>query len=50
MVDIEINAWSSLFLNIETNLILYLLLKSVQNSTNQSRINEADKVEILRAF
>ena len=23
-VDIEINAWSSLFLNIETNLILYL--------------------------
>ena len=24
MVDIEINAWSSLFHNIETNLILYL--------------------------
>jgi len=24
MVDIEINAWSTLFLNLETNLILYL--------------------------
>ena len=24
MVDIEINAWSSLFLNLKTNLILYL--------------------------
>ena len=24
MMDIEINAWPSLFLNIETNLILYL--------------------------
>ena len=23
MVDVEINAWSSLFLNLETNLILY---------------------------
>ena len=24
MMDIEINAWSSIFLNIKTNLILYL--------------------------
>jgi len=45
MVDIEINASSSLFLNIETN-----LSESVQNSTNQSRVYEADKFEILRAI
>ena len=36
MVDIEINAWSSLFLNIKTNLILYLY--------------EADKFKIMRAI
>jgi len=47
MADIEINAWSSLFLNLETNLILY---KSVWNSTNQSRVSEAGKFEILRAI
>ena len=47
MVDIEINAWSSLFLNIETNLILYLY---PENLTNQSRVYEADKFEILRAI
>jgi len=29
MVDIEINALSSLFLNLETNLILYLFPKKV---------------------
>ena len=29
MVDIEINAWSSLFLNLETNLILYLYPQKV---------------------
>ena len=46
-VDIEINAWSSLFLSIETNLILYFYPK---NSTNQSRLYEADKFEILRAI
>ena len=45
MVDIEINASSSLFLNIETN-----LSESVQNSTNQSRVYEVDKFEILRAI
>ena len=46
MVDIEINAWSSLFLNIKPTLIL----KSVLNSTNQSRVYETDKFEILRAI
>ena len=39
MVDIEINAWSSLFLNLETNLIL----KSLKKSTT-------GKFEILRAI
>ena len=37
MRDIEINAWSSLIFNLETNL----------NSTNQSRVYEANKFEIL---
>ena len=50
MVDIEINAWSSLFLNIETNLILYnCILESVTNHIH-SRIYEADQFEILRAI
>ena len=44
MVDIEIDALTSLFHNIETN------LKSIKNSTNQSRVCEADKFEILRAI
>ena len=47
MVDIEINALSSLFPNIETNLILYLYPKSVKN---QIRNCETDKFEILRAI
>ena len=50
MVDIEINAWSSLYLNIETNLILYLYPEKCISSTNQSRIYKADKFEILRAI
>ena len=50
MVDIKINAWSSLFFNIETNLILYLYPEKCINSTNQSRVYEADKFEILRAI
>ena len=50
MVDIEINAWSSLLLNLETNLILYLYPVKCINSTNQSRVIEAWKFEILRAI
>ena len=49
MVDIEINAWSSLFLNIETNLILYLYPKKCIKF-NQFRVSEAGKFEILRAI
>ena len=38
-MDIEINAWSSIIINLETNLILYLYPeKGKQNSTNQSRV------------
>ena len=43
MVDIEINAWSSRFLNIETNLIFYLYPEKFINSTNQSRVLETLK-------
>ena len=50
MVDIEINAWSSLFLNLETNLILYLYSEKCIKSTNQSLVSEAGKFEILRAI
>ena len=46
MVDIEINAWSSLFLNLKTNLILYLYPEKCIK-LNQS---EAGKFEILRAI
>ena len=50
MVDIELNAWPSLFLNIETNLILYLYPeKFIKFNQLQSRVYEADKFEILRA-
>ena len=39
MVDIEINAWSSLFLNIETNLILYLYTeKFIKFNQSESHI------------
>ena len=39
MVDIEINAWSSLFLNIETNLILYLYSeKCIKSNQSESHI------------
>ena len=41
MVDIKINAWSSLILNLETNLILYLYPEKCIKSTNQSRVSEA---------
>jgi len=47
MVDIEINAWSSLFLNLETNLILYLYSKKCIKTTNQSRESEAGKFEFF---
>ena len=50
MVNFEINAWSSLFLNLETNLILYLYPEKLYNSTNQNRVSEAGKFEILRAI
>ena len=52
MVDIEINAWSSLFHNIEINLILlYLYPKEcIKFNQSESRIYEADKFEILRAI
>ena len=39
MVDIEINAWSTLFLNLETNLILYLYSeKCIKFNQSESRI------------
>ena len=47
MVVFEINAWSSLFLNNETNLILYLYSEKCIKF-NQSR--KYDKFEILRAI
>ena len=46
MVYFEINAWSSLFLNLETNIILYLYPEKV-TKFNQS---EAGKFEILRTI
>ena len=50
MVDIEINDWSTLFHNIETNLILYLYPeKCIKFNQSESRI-WADKFEILRAM
>jgi len=51
MVDIEINAWFSLFLNIETNLILYLYPeKCIKSIQSWSRVYDAEKFEILRAI
>ena len=50
MVDIEINAWSSLFHNIETNLILYLYPEKCIKFNQSDRVYEADKFEILRAI
>ena len=39
MVDIEINAWSSLFLNLETNLILHLYPeKCIKFNQSESRV------------
>ena len=48
LVDIEINAWSSLFLNLETNLILHLEKYIKFNQSESCR--EAGKFEILRAI
>ena len=43
MVDIEINAWSSLFLNLETNLILYLYHeKCIKFNQSESRIRSRE--------
>ena len=51
IVDIEIDAWSSLFLNVEANLILYLYPeKCIKFNSIQSRMCEADKFEILLAI
>ena len=47
MVDIEINAWSSLFLNLETNLIL-LLVSWKLYKIQPIRVYEANKgIEFL---
>ena len=51
MADIEINPWSSLFIDIETNLILYLYPeKCIKSIQSWSRVYDADKFEILRAI
>ena len=52
MVDIVINARSSLFLNIETNLILYFYPKKCIkfNQSEKRIVYEADKFEIFRAI
>ena len=50
MVDFEINARSSLFLNIETNLILYLYPEKCIKFNQSERIYEADNFEMLRAI
>ena len=52
MVDIGINGKSSLFLNIETNLILYWYPKKCKhlNQSESPTDYEADKFEILRAI
>jgi len=50
MVDFEINARSSLFLNIETNLILYLYPEKCIKFNQPSCVYEADKFEILSAI
>ena len=43
MVDIEINAWSSLFLYLETNLILYLYPeKYIKFNQSESRIRSRE--------
>ena len=48
MVDIEINAWSSLFSRLAWSCTC--ILKSVQNSTNKGGVSKAGKFEILRAI
>ena len=45
-MDIEINAWSSLFVNFEINLILSLYPEKCINSTNQSSVLETGKFKI----
>ena len=50
MVDIKIYAWSSLFLNIENNLILYLYPEKCIKFNQSERIYEADNFEMLRAI
>ena len=43
MVDIEVNAWSSLFLNLQTNLILYLYPeKCIKFNQSESRIRSQE--------
>ena len=45
MVDIEINAWSSLFLNLETNLILYLFPENcIKFNQSESRIQKREEL------
>ena len=48
IVVIKINAWSSLFLNLETNLILCLYPEKCVHSTNQSGISEVGKFKIQK--
>ena len=43
MVDIEINSWSSPFLNLETNLILYMYPeKCIKFNESESRIRSQE--------
>jgi len=49
MVDIEINAWSSVFLNLETNLIMYLYPeKCIKFNQSESRIRRRQILNFAR--
>ena len=51
MADIKINAWSSLFPFIESNLILHLYPeKCIKFNQSESCIYRAEKFNILRAI
>ena len=50
MVDNEINAWSSPFLNLETNLIFYLYPEKCTKYNQSESRSEAGKFEILRTI
>ena len=51
MVDIKINAWSSIFLNLETNLILYLYpVKCLKFNQSELRIRSWEIKNFARHF